>query len=145
MLIGRKGRHPAAGLDLDRDDLRLEVPLLPSLSRPPLGSVGHLVGLLPRDAILLSEFLGGLRPIEYTLRIGQGCPEGTFEGAPRIAESQIAPTRSSNDVWRLAHRFGSATDRDLEFPEEDLLGSGDDRLETRPAEPVQGERRCLDR
>src|SRR5207244_3940737 len=56
-----------------------------------------------------------------------------------------SPTRSADNVRSLAHRFDSTCEDGLRFTKLDQLGRGNDGLNPRTAEPIDGERRDFHR
>ena len=95
------------------------------------------------EPVALGELLRGLRHREPAVAVAQRLPERVLERRGR-AEPK-APARAAHHVRRLAHRLGAAGEHDLRLAQQNLVRALDDRLEAGAAEPVDGDRRRLDR
>jgi len=129
-------------LDGDRGDLLLEE--AGSLRPPRLALAPDREGvlLLATEAVAMGELLGGLRHEEPAERVEESDHEEILELPLSEAETR---TRAPDDVRALAHVLHAASENGRRLAELDELGPGDDRLDPRSAEAVDGERGHLER
>ncbi len=114
----------------------------------PAGTISGLGCLLAPQGIGVAFLAGNLQfggdvlrrfgHAEATVAVVEGGPERIFEFAFTQAESGA---RSANHMWRLRHVFHASGQHQSGFPQQNLPGSLKDGLQSRAAQPVDGQGR----
>ena len=94
--------------------------------------------LFSGDAVLNGQLFSRHRHRNVAVGIRKGAPKRVFEFA---LSQQKSPARAANHVRRLTHVFRAACKNKVSFVQEQRLGAADNRLKSRPAEAVHGQRR----
>lgn len=139
VLIDRHRRRTTATVrDLDGNELVVEAPQVARRHRPAVRLQREAVLLLPRDAVLPTEVLGGLdHPAGDRMQRSPGGHsrerEPVDELDPVCADATPDAVRRELDV---AHALRATGDHDIRDAGLDPHGSVEDRLQTRAAPPV---------
>ena len=129
------------GFERDRNDLRLEVAALDRLRAARRWRFEReLVLRLAADAVFLRDVFGGDAHVDRLERVVQRAEHHVDH--VRVAHA-LAPACGGQRVRRAAHVFGAAADGHLGVAELDALRGGHDRLQSRAAQAVDGQRRRL--
>ena len=112
----------------------------PRLARPLLGADGELVLLLAADAVVAGQVVARLRHVAAAVGVHQGDHQEVLE----LPLAQLEAAAGAPDhVRRLRHVLHAADQAGRGVAGQDGLGAGDDRLDARAAQAVDGERRHL--
>src|SRR5439155_1593135 len=142
VLVGVEAERLALlGGDLDRYDLRLELPALLRGGRLLLALRRELVLLLAADAIFAGDVLGGDAHVHEGDRAGEAVGDHRVEDL--VVPQADAEAGLLQDVGRAAHALHAARDDHLGVAELDGLGREHDRLQPRAAGLVHREARHL--
>ncbi len=134
--------------DRDRDELVGEPAGLDGGDGALLALERELVLALARDAPALGDVLGGLAHRVRVVALGQARVDeppaerrvGHLAGAAVVGRFGL-----ELDVRRPGHRFDAAADEHVAIADGDRVRGRVDRLEARPAQPVDGQPADLDR
>ncbi len=125
-----------------RHQLFLNASFFISRIRPLLRPQRKLILHLPRDPLLRSIQLCGVRHIRPAIRIEQRHHQRIFQLPARRQRKSVAP---ANHKRRLRHRLHPARQHNLRLVGLDHLRRRHNRLHPRPAQPVHRQRRSLNR
>src|SRR5215471_2347162 len=103
----------------------------------PLRSQRPAVLRLAGDLVFLDQILGMPARVRVRESVVQSVAQHTVIEHP-IAHA-VAPTAARYEIRRLVHVLHAPRHRDIDIAEGDLLGSGDDGLRSRAADPIDGE------
>src|SRR5215468_5544211 len=109
------------------------------LLRPQCPAVLRLAG----DLVFLDQILGMPARVRVRESVVQSVAQHTVIEHP-IAHA-VTPSASRHEIRRLVHVLHAPRHRDIDIAEGDFLRSRDDRLRTRAADPIDGERWSGDR
>ncbi|MNZ88930.1 hypothetical protein D3C78_1078320 [compost metagenome] len=101
-----------------------------------MGFHGQLVLGLAGDVVGTAHVLGGDAHVHLVHRVGEGADH-------HVDHAGVAHARAEAHRWGsvggAAHAFGAAGQGDVAVAEQDVLRRGDDRLQARAAQTVEGQ------
>ena len=124
----------------NRRQLFLQTPSFICRIRQLLRAQRKFILRLPRDPLLLAIQLGRVRHVEPAIGIKQCHHQRIFQFAARRQRKPVAPADRER---RLGHCLHPARQHDFRFVGLDHLRRADDRLHSRPAQPVHSQCRSL--
>jgi hypothetical protein len=133
MIVGRKRRYLAPGLDLDRGQFLLDAPRLIGGFGQLLAAQSEFVAGGAGDAVLGRQVLRGIRHGAPAIAVAQAAHQRIFQLA--FAQTE-AGTGATHHVRGLRHILHAAGQHQLRFAEQDALCPLGNGFDAGTAEPV---------
>ena len=140
MLIGVEHRLTLPGLQRHRQDLAGKPALFDRVRRPLVRQQREFILLAASHLMRLSEIFRGHAHMDVVKRVVQ---RGGHHVDHRAVAHSGTPAYSRRQIPCTAHAFRPAGNRNVGIAQCHRLGGRHDRLQTRTAEAVQRQRRCI--